>query len=363
MLRHVAIIGKTGSGKSVLLEHLVRADLEAGRGLALLDPHGDLADSVAAAVPRRRKSDVVLLDPSDEHHAVGMNPLAGVTPAHRARAASGVVSAFRKAYPDAWGPRTQHVLLNAVLALLEARGSTLLDVPRLLLEDRFRASVLRQVHDPIVRRFWEVELPAYGKSLTAEAFAPVLNKIGSALAWPATRAVLAERRRGLDVRCLIERRGVLVANLAKGKLGEEASALLGALLLAQLQSAAYARAETPPRERHAFHVYVDEAGSFATAAFGEMLAEARKFGIGAVMACQYLAQLDERLRDALIGNVGTLICFRLGAADAKVIGAELEPEITAGDLTRLGGHQIALRLSVRGVTTTAFTGRSIPRAD
>lgn len=360
MLRHVAIIGKTGSGKSVLLERLVLADLEAGRGLALIDPHGDLVERVRALVPRRRKNDVLLLDPSRVEHALPMNMFGRVSVARRAQAASGIVSAFRKAYPESWGPRTQHIFLNAVLALLGVRGATLLDVPRLLLDERYRWTIVRQVSDPVVRQFFELELPGYGKSFGAEVVAPVLNKVGAAIASPALRAVLGTGRNRIDCRRLMDRSGVLLANLAKGSLGEEPSVLLGALLLAQIQLAAYSRFDTTPAARRQFHVYVDETGSLATTAFGEMLSEARKFGVGVVLACQYLGQLDERLRDAALGNVGTLICFRLGASDAETIGAEFEPEITARDLMRLGEHQIALRLSVGGVTSVPFTATTLP---
>lgn len=358
-LRHVAIIGKTGAGKSALLERLISADLEAGRGLALLDPHGDLVEAVLGCLPRHRKNDVVLLDPTEPLPPV-LNPLRAADPAQRPLVASGVVAAFRKAFPEHWGPRTQHLFLNAALALLDARGPTLLDVPRLLLEEPFRASVVRQVRDPAVRRFWELEFPGYGKSFAAEVAAPLLNKLGAVTVVPGLRAVLAGEGRRIDVRRLMDRGGVLLANLAKGKLGGEPSALLGALLVAQIQHAAYGRADLLPERRRPFHLYVDEAGSFATTAFGEMLSEARKFGLGVVLAWQYLGQLEVGLREAVLANVGTLVCFRLGADDAETIGAEFEPEITARDLTRLAEHQIALRLSVGGVTTAPFTAVTLP---
>ncbi|MCC7537458.1 MAG: type IV secretion system DNA-binding domain-containing protein [Deltaproteobacteria bacterium] len=356
MLRHVAVIGKTGSGKSVLLEHLIVADLHAGRGFALLDPHGDLVDRVLSLVPRRRKNDVILFNPSVPAHALPMNLLERVEPRSRPRVASGVLAAFRKVYAPqgTWGPRLEHIFRNALLALLEVPRATIADVPRLLLEERFRAMVVEKVTDPIVRHFWLVELPSYGR-MTAEIVAPVLNKVGAVLTNPMVRAVVGRSRSAFDVRQVMDDGRVLLARLAKGELGEDASAILGALLLARIQVAAYSRASSPPESRRQFHLYVDEAGSFATTAFGEMLSEARKFGVGVVLACQYVGQLDERLRDAVLANVRTLVCFRLGAEDAEVVGAEMEPEITARDLMRLGEHQIALRLSVGGATSVPFT--------
>ena len=336
------------------------ADVRAGRGVALFDPHGDLVDRVLDLVPRRRINDVVLFDPSDIEHPVGMNVLQEAPAAHRPRVASGILGAFRKVFKEFWGPRLEHVFRNALLALLEVRGSTLLGVPRLFLEERFRESVLRQVQDPEVRRFWLVEYPSYGRNLAAEAAAPVLNKVGAVLTSPLLRGIVGQARTSFNCRKIMDDGGILLANLAKGRVGEDASAILGALLLSKLQLAAYGRAELPPETRRPFHLYIDEAGSIATAAFGELLAEARKFGLGVVLACQYLGQLDEPLRQAVLGNVGTTICFRLGAEDAEAIGKEFEPEITAHDLTHLHRHQIALRLSIRGVTSAAFTGITLP---
>jgi hypothetical protein len=326
MLRHVAVIGKTGAGKSALLERLIVADIRAGRGVALLDPHGDLTGRVLDLVPRKRINDVILFEPSDMEHPVGLNLLERVAPEHRPRLVSGILGAFRKVFGEFWGPRLEHVFRNALLALLEVRGATLLGVPRLLLEERYRASVVRQVTDPVVRHFWLVEYPGYGRNLSAEAASPVLNKVAAVLTSPLLRNIVGQHRTAFDCRKIMDEGRILLVNLAKGKIGEDAGAILGAILLSKLQLAAYGRAELPPESRRPFHLYVDETGSIATTAFGELLSEARKFGLGVVLACQYLDQLDERLRPAVLGNVGSTICFRLGAEDAEAIGKEFEPE-------------------------------------
>ncbi len=317
-------------------------------------------ERVLDLIPRCRTNDVVLFDPADREFPVGMNVIEQVPPDARPLVASGLLAVFRKAFPDAWGPRTEHVMRNAILALLEVRGATLLLLPRMLLEDRARESIVRQVRDPLVRWFWITEFPKYPPAFRAEIVAPVLNKLGAVLTNPLLRNIMGQHRSAFSPREIMDGGQIFLANLAKGRIGEDVSRLLGALLVGRFQSAAYSRAELDPAARRPFTLYVDEFQSFVTPAFAELLAEARKYGLALVVAHQHLGQLDDDLRRAVIGNVGTLVAFRLGAEDADVLGSEFEPEISPYDLTRLARYQIAIRLAVDGMTTAPFTATTLP---
>ncbi|MBZ0120536.1 MAG: type IV secretion system DNA-binding domain-containing protein [Sandaracinaceae bacterium] len=362
LLRHMLVLGKTGTGKSTLLETLFVAQMDAGHGAGLLDPHGDLAERVIARAPRSRRNDLVVFDPARLDNKILLNLVEPVAPELRALAAANALSVLRKTFADGWGPRTEHLLRNALLTLLETPRATLMGALRLFIDDRYRAMSLRHVTDPVVRYFWEEEFPSYSPSLRAEALAAPQNKLGALLANPFIRKVVDTPRKGLDVRNLMDARRLFVANLAKGKIGEDGCAFLGAILLARFQLAAYGRADRSADSRAPFTLYVDEFPSFATPSFAELLAEARKYGLGLVLANQHLAQLDDRLRAALLGNAGTLAAFRLSAEDALAIEPEFAPELRAEDLARLGQHEIALKLSVDGVTSAAFTASSLPVA-
>lgn len=359
LLRHVYIIGKTGAGKSVLLETLAVAQIERGHGVGVIDPHGDLAERVLAAIPRRRKNDLVHVDPADPGCDVALNLLEHRPNENPALIASGVLGVFRKVFSEFWGPRLEHVFRNCVLALLATRSPTLMCVLRMLVEARFRESVVRQVTDPVVRFFWTEEFPKYPAAFVAEMVSPVQNKVAAVLTDATLRRVLDRPRSTFSCAKIMDRGGILVANLSKGRLGDTASALLGAILVSKFQQAAYARAAAPADDRRPFTLYVDEFPNFVTQSFGELMAEARKYGLGLVLAHQHLGQLDDGLRRAVLGNAGTLIAFRLGAEDAEVLAGEFEPEMTAHDLTRLAEHQIAVRLCVDGVTSVPFTARTL----
>lgn len=359
LLRHVWVLGKTGMGKSVLLEHLLRGLIERGEGCGLIDPHGELADRVLDLVPRHRLNDVVLLDAADIERPIGWNPLDCRSVRERPLVASGVLGTFRKVFSDFWGPRLEHVFRNTLLALLETEQPTLFGVLRMLVEEKYRERVIARLHDPLVKFYWTREFPEYGPAFAAEVVAPVQNKVAAVLTNPFVRAVVGQPRSTVTAREIIDHRRIFVAKIAKGEVGEDASAMLGAVLTSSFQLAAYGRAKVPPEARYPFTLVIDEFASFVTESFAELLAEARKYGLGLVLAHQYLAQLDDDLRAALLGNAGTVIAFRLGASDADVIGEEFAPEVVAGDLVRLDAHQIALRLAVRGVSTRAFTATTL----
>lgn len=359
LLRHVWVLGKTGMGKSTLLETLFVAQMEAGHGAGLIDPHGDLAERVLARVPRARRSDLFVLDPAALGAPPSLNLVGYRPPLERPLAAAAALSVLRKTFDSSWGPRTEHVLRNALLALLDVPRSTLGGVLRLVGDERFRANAMRHVRDPIVRAFWEQEFAALPPNFRAEVIAPVQNKIGALLSNPFIRAHVDQPKAMLSFRDLLDRERLVIVNLSKGRIGEDASGFLGSLVLGAIQVAAYSRAAAPIDGRHPFTLYVDEFPRFVTPSFAELLAESRKFGLGLVLANQQIGQLDDALRGALLGNAGTLVAFRLSAQDAIVLEPEFAPELVAHDLARLGRHEIALKLAVDGVTSEPFTASTL----
>ena len=298
--RHVYIVGQTGTGKSTLLLNLIQQDLAAGEGLALLDPHGDLAEAALQHIPRRRANDLVYINPADLERPIGFNPLARVPDDLKPITADGIVAAFRHVWPDSWGPRLDYILTNAVRALLDVPGATLLMLPRLLIDEALRTRIIdRHVSDPVVRSFWLNEYAGYSTSFRAEAVAPIQNKIGKALMAPSLRNMLAQPRSTLNFRRLMDEGAIVICSLAKGSLGESTAHLLGALITTSLAQAALSRADTPAAERRVFHLYVDEFQSFATESFGLILSEARKYALTLTIGHQYRAQLPDTLRSAV----------------------------------------------------------------
>ena len=322
--RHLYIVGQTGTGKSTLLLNLIEQDLVAGEGLALLDPHGDLAEAVLTRVPKVRTNDLVYVNPADLERPIGFNPLSQVRDDLKAIVADGVVSAFRHVWADSWGHRLDYILTNAVRALLDLPGATLLMLPRLLIDDGFRSRVVGQhVADPIVRSFWVNEYAGYSMSFRTEAIAPIQNKIGKVLMVPSLRNMLAQPKSTITFRRLMDEGAIVVCNLAKGSLGESTAHLLGALLTTAVAQAALSRADTPAAERPEFHFYADEFQSFATDSFALILSEARKYGLTLTLAHQYLNQLPDQLRSAVFGNAGSIVACRSGAEDAAMLAAQI----------------------------------------
>lgn len=342
-LRHTLVVGKTGTGKSTLLAAIAREYIALGWGLAVIDPHGDLAAEVESAVPRCRRNDVVRFDAARTTSCPGLNPLRSSKPEARGLVCSGLLATMRKIWPESWGPRTEHILRHTLLALLEVRSATLADAPRMLVDVRRRDWVLRQVKDVEVLRFWTEEFPGYGARLEAEATAPVLNKLGALLASQTLRAIVTRRRPTLDPAGLIDRGRIVLASLPKGRIGEDAAHLLGSLLVGSIGTAAIARAGTPPAARRPFLLIVDEATSFAIEPLLGLSAEARKFGLGLVLATQSVAALAPEVRAALLGNVGTLVVFQLGADDALQFSHEFADDFGVRSLTRLGVGEMVLR--------------------
>ena len=321
--RHLYLIGKTGTGKSTLLYNMMRADLERGHGFALLDPHGDLATAIADATPAWRTNAVVYLDPSDLEFPLAFNPLYNIPVDRRPLVAAHIVAAFQHIWGSSWGPRLEYILTNALRLLLDAPGSTLLGLPRLLADERYRRRLLAHSRDPMVRSFWQNEFGNYNDRYATEAIAPIQNKVGTLLSPPALRNMLGQVKSTIDIRQFMDRGQVLIVNLSKGKLGEAPTHLLGAFLATAFAQAAESRADIPETARRDFTLYADEFQHFATDSFASILSEARKYRLALVLAHQFLGQLPDLLRQAVIGNAGSIAAFRLGAEDAELIADEL----------------------------------------
>jgi type IV secretory pathway TraG/TraD family ATPase VirD4 len=355
---HMYIVGKTGTGKSTLLETLIRQDIQAGRGMALLDPHGDLVERVVESIPERRERDLIYFNVPDRAHPLSFNLLERVPADKRSLAASQILEAFKKLWAQFWGPRSEHILRNCLLALLEMPEATLADILRLLDEVTFRKRVAERVASAHVRRFWLKEYESYPARLRAESIAPLQNKVGAFLANPILARILTSPRSDIHLRACMDKGKIFLVNLAKGKLGEDAAGLLGSLLTTCLAVAGLSRADMPQEARRDFFVYVDEFPTFTTLSVASMLSELRKYQIGLVLAHQYLSQLDPQVRDSILGNVGTIISFRLGATDAQILEKEFSPEITAQDLASLPNYHIYLKLMVEGTVTRPFSAET-----
>ncbi|MCA9123959.1 MAG: type IV secretion system DNA-binding domain-containing protein [Planctomycetaceae bacterium] len=357
--RHIAILGKTGMGKSTLLESLIAADIKAGQGVALLDPHGDLAEQILTWVPRVRTNDICYFDAGDQAFPIAFNPLACRNVPERPLVASGIVSAFKKIYGDSWGPRLEYILRNALLALVDTPDSSLASVLRLLSDARFRGQVVSRLTDPVVRGFWEQEFSNWRPQMQAEAIAPIQNKVGQFIAHPILREILGRPDSRIDIRQFMDESKVLIVNLSKGRIGEDASTLLGSLLVSQLQLAAMSQSDLPPEERTDFFAYVDEFQNFATESFATILSEARKYRLSLTVANQYLAQLDDATLHALFGNVGTLLTFQVGAKDAELLAEQLGGNIEPSDLMSLPKFTAYARLLIDGLPSRPFSMQTI----
>jgi len=358
--RHVYLAGQTGVGKTSLLMNLIATDVAAGRSTVVLDPHGDMVQQLLDTVPRHRTNDVIVFDPADRGHVVTYNPLACRTPEQRPLVASAVVSSFKRLFGDSWGPRLEHILRNSVLTLLENPGTTLLSLHRLLVDDSFRKKLVGRVSDEMTRSFWNLEFASWNAHFRAEALSPVLNKVGAFTSQPILRAVLGDPNAKLDLREVIDTGKVLFCDLGKGRLGDDASTLLGSLLVAGLQLAAMSRADVPEHERVPAMIFIDEFQNFVgSGTLPTILAEMRKFKIALHASHQYLEQMDDATRAAVFGNVGTIVAFRVGQ-DAETLAEHLGGDVTPPDLRNLPNYHAIIRPLIAGVPAKPFTMTTLP---
>lgn len=357
--RHMYVIGKTGMGKTTLLENMVLADIMAGHGVCYVDPHGDTAQNLLDFIPPHRINDVVYFNPSDMEFPIGFNILEITDPAKKHLVGAGLMAVFKKMWPDVWSPRMEYILLNTVLALLDVPGSTLLGINRLLVDADYRKRVIALIQDPVVKTFWVKEFAAFSEKYRTEAIAPVQNKVGQFLSANIIRNIVAQVKSTIDVRDIMDNRKILIVNLSKGLLGEENMRLLGGMIVTRLQLAAMERVDMPEADRQDFYLYIDEFQNFATDSFKNILSEARKYRLSLTVAHQYVEQLDESVAAAIFGNVGTLITFRVGAPDSLVLENEFAPQFTAEDLVNLKKYDIYLKLMIDGASSAPFSATTL----
>ncbi|HOK35251.1 MAG TPA: type IV secretion system DNA-binding domain-containing protein [Candidatus Pacearchaeota archaeon] len=358
--RHMYIIGKTGMGKSCLLENMAIQDIQKGRGVGIVDPHGEFAEKVLDFVPKNRINDVIYFNPADIEYPIAFNVMERVDFSKRHLVSSGLLGVFKKIWPDVWSARMEYILNNTILALLEVPGTTLLGINRMLSDKEYRDKIVEKITDPAIKSFWVKEFAQYPPRFREEAVAPIQNKVGQFISSPLIRNIVGQVKSSIDMRKVMDEEKILILNLSKGRIGEDPSRLLGALLITKLQLAAMSRIDIPEEERKDFFLYVDEFQNFATESFATILSEARKYRLSLILAHQYISQLEETVRDAVFGNIGTIVSFRVGAADAEFLEKEFKPEFYLHDLVNLPKYNIYLKLMVDGITSRPFSAETLP---
>jgi len=357
--RHIYLIGKTGMGKTAMLENMAIQDIQNGQGIGFVDPHGEAAEKLLDFIPSNRINDVIYFNPADLEWPIAFNVMEKVVPEYRHLVASGLMGVFKKIWPDVWSARMEYILNNSILALLEYPGSTLLGVNRMLADPDYRKKVVARVTDPMIKSFWLQEFARYTDRYAVEATAAIQNKVGQFISVPLIRNIIGQVKSTIDMRKVMDERKILIANLSKGKIGEDNSLLLGALLITKLQLAAMSRVNISEQERKDFYLYVDEFQNFATKSFINILSEARKYRLCLILGHQYITQMEEEVRDAVFGNIGTLVSFRVGANDAEYLEKEFSPEFTITDLVNLAKYNIYLKLMINGLANRPFSARTL----
>ena len=358
--RHMYLIGKTGMGKSTILENMIVEDIRAGRGVAVVDPHGDLAEKIIKYIPKERINDVIYFNPSDIDFPIAFNLVEQVEPHLRHLVASGLIGVFQKLWADSWGPRLEYILRNAILAILDFPGSTLLGVVRMLSDKEYRKKVVANIKDPVVKSFWEKEFTGYADKFASEAVSPIQNKVGQFLSSSFMRNIVGQVKSSINIREVMDSGKILIMNLSKGRIGEDNSALLGAMMITKIQLAAMSRVDIEEDKRRDFYLYIDEFQNFSTESFANILSEARKYRLNLIMAHQYIEQLDERVKPAVFGNVGTIVVFRVGAADAEDLVKEFTPVFTEEDIVNIPKYEMYLKLMIDGIASDPFSARGLP---
>lgn len=362
--RHMYILGKSGMGKSTLLENMILQDIYNGHGVCFLDPHGDSATYILDRIPSFRQNDVIYVNPSDTDFPIGLNMLESNRGEEAFLIASGMMAVFSRIWAGMWSSRMEYILNNTLLALLETPGNTLLAVVRLLTDNDFRKKIVGNVTDPLVKNFWNKEFAGFNDKYRTEAIAPILNKIGQFFSTDLVRNILGQPKSTIDMRDIMDNRKIFIVNLSKGRLGEDNSNLLGSLIVTKLQLAAMSRVDIPESVRADFYLYVDEFQNFTSDSFATILSEARKYRLNLILAHQYISQLtesgNEKIRNAIFGNVGTMLSFRVGSDDGAVLEKEFEPVFQSQQLINLNARQVALKMSIGGKPCMPFIASTLP---
>ena len=361
-LHHIYCLGKTGMGKSHLLMNMALDDTLKGHGICVIDPHSDTITAILQRIPEHRKKDIVHFDATDKNALPAFNPLHNISAHQRQLVASEIIATFRKLFLDAWGSKLEYTLRFTVLTLLSYPGATLLQVNELLVDKEFRANVLKHITDPYIITFWEKEYNLYTPSMQAATILPILNKIGVLLANETLRGIFGQQQSISIEQCMNENK-IVLCNLSKGVVGEDVSTVLGSFLITIIQATAMRRAVLPVAQRKPFYLYIDEAHSFISATFATMLSQVRKYGVGLFLTHQYLDQLETDTKSAILGNVGSIICFRLGLPDAKVMEREFYPVFTYDDFATLPKYHIYLKLLIDGTESKGFSGVTLETFD
>ncbi len=364
--RHFYAIGKTGMGKSVLLENMAIQDIQRGDGVGFIDPHGEAVEKILKCIPEERVNDIVYFNPADTKRVIGFNVMERVDKDYRHLVASGLMGVFKKIWPDVWSARMEYILNNTILALLDYPNSTLLGINRMMSDKEFRAKVIEKITDPVVKSFWTKEFASWSQQYATDAVSAIQNKVGQFTSVSVVRNIIGQVNSTIDMRDIMNNQKILIVNLSKGKIGEDNSMLLGALVITKLQLAAMERVNIPEEERKDFFLYIDEFQNFATRSFINILSEARKYRLSLTLGHQYIGQLDEydktghHMRDAIFGNVGTIVSFRLGAEDAEFLEKEFVPTVTMDDIINLPKHNVYTKLMIDGISGRPFSAETMP---
>ncbi len=365
--RHMYVVGKTGMGKSNLLENMAIQDIQNGKGVCVIDPHGEFADKMLRAVPSHRVNDVIYFNPADVEYPIAFNILEAVEEDKKNLIASGMMGVFKKIWPDVWSARMEYILNNTILALLDYPGSTMLGVSRMMSDSDFRKRVYPAIKDPVVKGFWINEFDKWDDKFRKEAVAAIQNKVGQFLSSSVIRHVVGQPKSSIDLRDIMDNEKILIVNLSKGRIGEDSMRLLGGMLITKMQLAVMGRVDIPEEQRKDFYLYVDEFQNFANESFAGILSEARKYRLNLILTHQYINQLifdnNTSMRDAIFGNVGTIVAFRVGAEDAEFLEKEFDPVFLLNDIVNLSKYNIYLKLMIDGIAGDAFSAVTLPPFD
>ena len=363
--QHVYILGKSGTGKSVLMFNMIIQNIQNGEGVCLVDPHGENVEAILSAIPRHRMKDVIYFNPADADYHIGFNVLELIDPQYKHLVASGLMGIFTKIWANAWSARMEYILNNTILALLDTPGTTLLGIPRMLVDKDYRQKIISNLKDPVIKAFWVHEYEAWQDKFRNEAIAPIQNKVGQFLSTSIIRNVVGQTKSTINIFDMMNEGKIFLVNVSKGRIGEDNSALLGGMIITKIQLAAMERVRIPEEHRRDFYLYVDEFQNFVTDAFASILSEARKYRLNLTVAHQYTAQLvsdkSTAVRDAVFGNVGTIIVFRVGSDDAEFLENEFDPEFTPQDIVSLPNYKVYMKLMIDGVTSRPFSAKTLPQ--